>query len=274
MIETDGVAMCVDYRRLKSDRPGPSSILPVTKHEDEKEAGPATQEVEDNGFIVGAVKHDENKKADPATQKVQDNDFVVGADPGNTNIIAIAVPKRAEYGHDGNLRQKDMGLSRFSTARYYRESGIMNVRKKIETWNPGMKEHLEAMSEVTSRGADCKAFRKFMSVRVPHWDALREEYTKPWWDRLRVNLYCRKEAAFKKIFDEFSALKEDESQRLALAYGAGRWAPKKGCTPAPTTRTYKECARRFATIPEDEFRTSYTYHGLGCTFQKIEMGNC
>jgi hypothetical protein len=67
MIETDGVAMCVHYRRLKINRPVPPSAAPVTKDEDEQ-------------------------KADPATQKVQDNDFVVGADPGNTNSITIAVP--------------------------------------------------------------------------------------------------------------------------------------------------------------------------------------
>jgi hypothetical protein len=214
MIETDGVALCIHYRRLKRDRPVPPSAAPVTKdeekeeagpatqevddndlvvgaaeHEDEKEADPVMQEVEDNGFIVGAVKHDENKKADPATQKVQDNDFVVGADPGNTNIITIGAPKRAEDGADGNLRQKNMRLLRFSRARYYRESGMMNARKKIETWNAGMKEHLEAMSEVTSRGADFEAFREFMELRVAHWDALWEQYTKPRLARLRMNLY-------------------------------------------------------------------------------------
>jgi len=96
--------MCVLYRRLKRDRPGPSSILSLVKHEDKKDA-------------------------DPATQEVEDNDFVIGADPGNTNIIAVAVPKRAEDGSDGKLRQKDMRLLGFSRARYYRESGIMNARK-------------------------------------------------------------------------------------------------------------------------------------------------
>jgi len=105
IIETDEVAMCVLYRRLKRDRPGPSSILSLVKHEDKKDA-------------------------DPATQEVEDNDFVIGADPGNTNIIAVAVPKRAEDGSDGKLRQKDMRLLGFSRARYYRESGIMNARKK------------------------------------------------------------------------------------------------------------------------------------------------
>ena len=86
LIETDGVALCVRYRRLKKDR----SVPPSANHEDEKEANPATQEVEDNDFVVDAVKQGEKREAGPATQKVQGNDFVVGADPENTSIITIA----------------------------------------------------------------------------------------------------------------------------------------------------------------------------------------
>jgi len=205
---------------------------------------------------------------------VQDNDFVVGVDPGNTNIITIAAPKRAEDGTDGNLRQKDMRVLRFSRARYYRESGIMNARKKIETWNSGMKEHLEAMSELTSPGADYEAFRKFMDVRVAHWDAVWEEYTKPRCARLRMNLYGGKQRALANFFIQLSALKEDQSQRLVVSYGAGRWASKKGTTPAPTTRVYKYCAWRFVMIPVDEFRTSYAHHELGCTLQRVEIEKC
>jgi hypothetical protein len=169
MIETDGVSMCVHYPRLKADGPVASSASPVTKHEDEKKADPTTQKVRGNDFVVGAAKHEDEKEADPATQKVQDNDFVSGANPGNTNIITIAACKRAGDGKDANLRQKDTRLLRFSRARYYRESGIMNARKKIDTWNAGMKDHLEAMSGVTSRGADFEAFLKFMGVRAAHW---------------------------------------------------------------------------------------------------------
>jgi hypothetical protein len=73
---------------------------------------------------------------------------------------------------DGNLRQKDVRLLRFSRAGFYRESGIMNARKKSETWHAGVKEHLEALSEVTSRGANFEAFLKFIQVRVAHWDVL------------------------------------------------------------------------------------------------------
>jgi len=212
-------------------------IVDAAEHEENKEEDSATQEVEDNDLVVNAEKHEETKKAGPVTQKVQGNDFVVGADPGNTNIIAVAVPKRAEDGADGNFRQKDMRLLRFSRARYYRESGIVNARKKIVTWNSGMKDHLEAMSEVTSRGADLDAFRKFMEVRVAHWDALWEEYTKPRWARLRMNLYGGMQRAFANFLNQLSDLKEDKSQRLIVAYGAGRWKTQKGTTPAPTTRT-------------------------------------
>jgi hypothetical protein len=84
MIETDGVDICVQYRRLKIDRSFPPSASPVTKHEDEKESDPAMQEVEDNDLVVDAEKHEDETDADPAMQKVQGNEFVVGADPGNT----------------------------------------------------------------------------------------------------------------------------------------------------------------------------------------------
>jgi len=238
IIETDGVSMCVHCRRLEADRPIVPSASPLTKHEEKKEA-------------------------DPTTQEVHESDFVVGVDPGNTMNIAVAAPKRAEDGSDGDLRQKDMRLFKLSRARYHRESGIMNARKKIETWNAGIKDHLEVMGEVASRGADFKAFREFVKIRVAHWDALWEEYTKPRWARLRMNLYCGKQRAFANFFNQLRALKEDESQRLVVAYGAGRRKTHKGTTPAPRTRAYKECAPRFDTIPVDEFRTSYTHHELG-----------
>jgi len=151
---------------------------------------------------------------------------------------------------------------------------MMNAKKKIEIWNAGTKEHLEALSEVTSRGADFQAFLKFMDDRVAHWDALYEEYTKPRWARLRMNLYGGRQRAFANFFNELSALKEDETQRLVIAYGAGRWKTQEGTTPARTTRTYKECPRLFVTIPIDEFRTSYTHHELGCTLQRVEMEKC
>jgi hypothetical protein len=112
-IGSDGAAMCVHYRRLRADRPIVPSASPSPKHEEKKEADPATQEAQDNELVVGSAKHEENNKEDPATQKVQDNELVVGTDPGNTNIVTIAAPKRAEDGPDVSSRQKDMLLLKF-----------------------------------------------------------------------------------------------------------------------------------------------------------------
>jgi hypothetical protein len=87
-------------------------------------------------------------------------------------------------------------------------------------------------------------------------------------------LYCGKQRAFANFFNQLSALKEDESQRLVVAYGVGQWKTQTGCTSAPSTRTCNECARRFVTIPVDEFRTSYTHHELGCTLLRVEIEKC
>jgi hypothetical protein len=48
----------------------------------------------------------------------------------------------------------------------------MNARKQSEVCNAGMREHLKAIHQVTSRGADFKAFREFMQVRVAHDETL------------------------------------------------------------------------------------------------------
>jgi len=94
----------------------------------------------------------------------------------------------------------------------------VNTRKKIGTWNAEVEEHLEVVSEVTSRETDSQAFQEFIYFRFAHWDALRREYTKPRWAFLRANLYCRKQHAFANFFYELSSLKENESLRLVAAY--------------------------------------------------------
>jgi len=92
--------------------------------------------------------------------------------------------------------------------------------------------NLEAISRVTSRGADIEAFPEAMSTHAADDESLWKECTKFRWARLRMNLYCRKQRAYAGFFNQLSALKEDGSQRLVVAYGAGRWMTQKGCTPA------------------------------------------
>jgi hypothetical protein len=137
-----------------------------------------------------------------------------------------------------------------------------------------VKEHLEALSEVTSRGADFEAFLEFMKVCTAHWEALWKQYTKTRWARLHMHLHRGKQRAFDKFFNELRALKEDKRKMLVLAYGSGRWASTKGCIPAPSTRAYKDCAHRFVSILMNAFGTSSIHHELGCTLQRVEMEKC
>lgn len=124
------------------------------------------------------TEHEGKKEADPATPAVQENDRVVGTDRGNTNTIIIAAPKPGEDGIDGNLCEKDTRLLEFARASYDRESGIMNARKKIETWNAGVKEELEAISQVRIRGADFRDFRELVKIRVAHYEDLCKGFPK------------------------------------------------------------------------------------------------
>jgi hypothetical protein len=96
-----------------------------------------------------------------------------------------------------------------------------------------VKEHLEAISKVTSSGADSQAFWGFVKVRAAHWEVLWKEYTKPRLAYPQMKLHCGKQRAFDNFFDELSALKEEKSQRLIVAYRAGRWVFGKGFSPAP-----------------------------------------
>jgi hypothetical protein len=80
----DGVYLCVHYQRLRVLRPIPSSVMRFPKHE--------------------------HKKTGDGTYNPLGNQFRVGLKLSNTNIITFAVPKRAEDGIDGNLREKDTRL--------------------------------------------------------------------------------------------------------------------------------------------------------------------
>jgi len=49
---------------------------------------------------------------------------------------------------------------------------------------------------------------------------------------------------------------------------------KKGTTPAPTTRTYNECARRFVTIPLRVSRRSIHPTSFPSRLLRVEIGHC
>jgi len=110
-----------------------------------------------------------------------------------------------------------MRVLKFSRARYYRESGIMNARKKTEKWNAEVQEHLVAISQVTKRGANFRAFLEFMKILAADDEAHWKAYPKAQVSPSAFESVQREAAYIRHLFNELSALKEHESQRLVVA---------------------------------------------------------
>ena len=177
------------------------------------------------------------------------NDLVTGCDPGRINIyyMATILP-------DGSI--KTFILTR---KQYYSESGIFASRRHIEHWNLGIKEHLEALSEVSSKGSSLQRHKMYLNVYYLHRDALWKEYTKPRWARQRLSLYGGKKRVFSRFFNNmtnelWSAVPDCN---IVVAYGAAKFAPGgRGELSVPTSRAYKECVSRVTTKATPEFRSS------------------
>ena len=69
-------------------------VVDVAKDRDEEEADSATQEVQDNDLVVDAARHEDEKKADPVMQEVEGNDLVVRATKHQENEKAGSEKRR------------------------------------------------------------------------------------------------------------------------------------------------------------------------------------
>jgi len=231
-IQTDGTAICVHFVREKVISSSP---------------GDNTQ----SGF------------------QLRPNDFVMSCDTGLVDMCAMAIPLKMEDG-TADIGMEDMRFKTFSRARYYRESGIIQARKHSQKWNRDVKAELEDLSRVSSRGANMANFRDYVAMHETHKENLWGEYTKPRWARQRFRLYGGKKRSIDGFLNELQALCRDKNRRIVVAYGAGRAVAKRGCTPAPSTRMFREFQKRFLTIPVDEFRTTYTHYEKGNVLMQVE----
>jgi len=234
-VETDGTAICVHYVREKT------ITVSVSEEEHQEEGG---------GF------------------EVRPNDFVVGCDPGLVDIMAMAVPLEMEHGCF-DISMRFMQSKNFSRARYNRESGIIDARKHSNKWNKEVKDQLDDLSGVSSRGASLQNFRDYVERHTIHSEQLWGEYTKPRWARQRMRLYGGKKRSFDTFFNELEDLRTDKSRRMVIAFGAGRAVAMKGSTPAPSSRAFRECQRRFVTVSVEEFRSTYTHAETGQVLAQV-----
>ena len=205
-----------------------------------------------------------NRDVEAAQYTAEPNDVVIGCDPGRINIyyMATLLP-------DGTI--KTFVLTR---RQYYHDSGIFNATKHTNTWNLGIKTHLEALSTVSSKGISLHNHVAYLAVYVQHRDALWTEYTRPRWARQRLSLYGGKKRTFSNFFNNLQRVlrKAVPNCNIVVAYGAAKFAPGgRGELSVPTSRAYKECVTRVSTKVTAEFRSSKVDYKDDSVLQQIAV---
>ncbi len=195
--------------------------------------------------------------------KPQDGDRVLGVDPGRKTIITMV-----EVLPCGRTR-----VYTLSRSQYYRQAGILDARRRTEQWHEGIRPAMRALSTVSYKGVGMEAWTAYMQVYLAHAMSLWIEYLKPRWAQQRLRLYGGKKRVFATFFNKVER-DAQPGQRTVIAYGSAKFAPGgRSEVAVPTTRAYKECSYRFATIPICEFRTTKVHHGTWAVLQKVVKRN-
>jgi hypothetical protein len=189
---------------------------------------------------------------------------VLGVDPGRSNILSMAEPLEAG-GH------RSFMLTR---RQYYAEAGIYQANAWSAIWSKGVAAQVEALSAVSPKGASLAGFLLFMKNWFAVRGAIFHEFAKPRWAQQRLRLYGGKQRVFARFLNRVEAAANDENdcRQTVLAYGSAKFAPGgKGEVAVPTSRAFKECAKRFHCQLVSEFRTSQTFYENGVRLEKVAV---
>jgi hypothetical protein len=226
-IETDGVSVCIHYKR---PRPLGDDGLPITTPK----------------------KKNKKKKSTPLPRPTYPIDLqetrVLSIDPGRVNIIFAA-----EVLPDNKVK-----TYRLTRSHYYKESGITKGNANSLMWQRGLKNQLVALSETSPKGISLLAFLNFLAVDLSVATAMWEELLKKRWSQQRLRLYGGKKRVINKFF---TRMRGNDKRRTIVAYGAAKLKPGgKGEISVPTSGVYKTCKEKFETYLVDEFRTTRVHH--------------
>jgi hypothetical protein len=224
LVETDGVDLCMHQMRPKT----PTELFEAQQ---------------------ASTKRGKRQTASEPVQ-LQEGDRVIGLDPGKRTIFHCA-----ELLKNGKYRSME-----FSSARYQRESGMLQARRRAERWNAEVWRELQALATVSLKGAELSKLLEYMEVYSEHKDVLWSHYSKDRWARQRMRLYGGKKRSFAGFLNELAHDPDfpESPRRVVVAYGNAGFdsGGMKGKLAVPRVRAYRECASRFLTVPVDEFRTS------------------
>jgi hypothetical protein len=136
-------------------------------------------------------KNDAGEKgSDAKLPKLRAGDRILGNDPGRANLCCMA-----EKTANGKFR-----YFRLTRGQYNSESCIERAKKWKQRGHAGIRPHLNALSEVSSMGADWEKHEAFLAVHATHWRVLLHENLKKRWARQRLRLYGGKKRTLAEFF--------------------------------------------------------------------------
>lgn len=222
-IETDGVSVCIHYTR---------PIL-STQRADVKE--------------VSGKKKASSAVSTPTYKIDPEKTRVIGIDPGRSNLVFAA-----EVLPGGAIQTR-----RLTRKQYYREAGIMDARAQTLRWQRELKEPMEELSRVSSKGASLALYEEYLAVDLATGEYLWKENLKKRWARQRLRLYGGKKRVIASFYNQLTEACPGDVRPVVVAYGASKLVPGgRGEVSVPTSKVYKVCRERFETYAIDEFRTT------------------
>lgn len=243
-----------------------SSLFNISKYEGSKNKFTGTIETDGVSvcfhFVRPKTKNDAIQTTFESSNevfKLPKNARVVGVDPGRSNIVCAA-----EILEDGSIRSYNL-----SRCEYYQKSGIFQAREKNNTWSKNIRDELEQLSEVSTKGCEVETHNKFMKVFLEVREVINDEYFKKRWRRQRLRLYGGKKRTMDNFYNKIK--NDDPSRETIIAYGAAKFAPGgKNEISVPTERAFKEATKHFTVVPVDEFRTTKVYNVTDVILESVK----
>ncbi len=223
-----------------------------------------TKTINTDGIAVCC--HFERPKVNKETKTEPEKYRVVAVDPGRVNIFYGV--ERLENGS-----VKEYVLTR---RQYYHDTGISKANEKSKQWNLKIKDDLEKLSKVSTKGVSVTSHQQYMKTYQTIKDSLWLEYLKAKWARQRFQVYSGKKKLYSTFFNKIKYFNKE--YKVKIAYGSAKFdSTGPGELAVPTTSIFKECSTRFETFLVDEYLTTKIDCETDTVLEKVKVkgaNNC
>jgi hypothetical protein len=258
-VQTDGVAISVQYRPVGANRIKGGNRAEMKRKRDE--ANTAKGVAEANGTVVAMktkktaknVRADERRSDLTYGGPVPDDVVKIACDPGRSNIMYI-------------VRDGDNKRFQLTRGRYYHESGTRSLNESWKKWSAPLQAHNLALADHSPKTASVDRYNAFLAVEAAGCDAVWNVNYARRASRGRFGTYCGK----KNVLQGFLASlgkglglgsAEERKRKVIIGFGQAKFASTgRGEMAVPTTQAFKECARMWHTRLVDENYTTCVCH--------------